>query len=116
MAARRLEFLQATANDIDMRSIGDENRAKLLSNIASTLDLDFNPVKTQEEIASMLQEEAQMAAQAREVELAELQRAAEKEEAEIALKAAETALAYAKAETEKNQEQQKIDQAGAGTE
>ena len=113
MAARRLEFIQATANDFDMKAIGVENRAKLLSNIASTLDLDFDPVKTQEEIAAMLQEEAQMAAQAREVELAELKRVADKEEAEIALKAAETALAYAKAETEKEQKQQELDQGDA---
>jgi hypothetical protein len=98
MAARRLEFLQATTNDIDMRVIGDENRARLLSDIASTLDLEFNPVKTQEQISIMVQEEAQMAAQAREIELAEMDREARKEEAEIALKAAETALAYAKAQ------------------
>jgi hypothetical protein len=116
MAARRLEFLQATANDIDFKVIGEENRAKLLSDIASTLDLDFNPVKTQEQIAEMLQQEAQMAAEQREVELAELQRKAQKEEAETALAAAETALAYAKAETEKDQKQQELEQAGATAE
>jgi len=110
MAARRLEFLQATSNDIDMRAIGDENRAKLLKDIASTLDLDFNPVKSQEQIATMLQEESQMAAQAREVELAEMDRLARKDEAEIALKAAETQLAYAKAKMENDIEQQKVDQ------
>ena len=115
MAARRLEFLQATSNDIDMRVIGDEKRAELLSDIASTLDLDFDPVKTKEQIAEMLQQEAQQAAEAREVELAELDRVARKEEAEIALKAAETALAYAKAEDEKEIEQQKLDQAGNET-
>jgi hypothetical protein len=114
MAARRLEFLQATANDIDFKVVGEENRAKLLSDIASTLDLDFNPVKSQEQIAQMIQDEAQMAQQAREVELAELQRQAQKDEAEIALKAAETALAYAKAENENNLEQQKLDQNAGG--
>jgi hypothetical protein len=112
MAARRLEFLQATANDIDFKVIGEENRARLLSDIASTLDLDFNPVKSQEQISEMIQQEAQMAQQQREVELAELQRQAQKDEAEIALKAAETALNYAKAESESKIEQQKVAQQG----
>lgn len=110
MAARRLEFLQATANDIDMRAIGEENRAKLLQDIASTLDLDFSVTKTQEQIAAMLQEEAQMAAQIREVELAEKDRLARKDEAEIALKAAETALAYAKAQMDDENEKAKLNE------
>ena len=113
MAQRRLEFLQATANDIDFKVIGAENRASLLREIASTLDLDSNPVQTKDQISQLIQQEAQEAAQARELELATLQREAQKDEAEMALKAAETALAYAKAETEKEQNQQKLNQEGA---
>jgi hypothetical protein len=114
MAQRRLEFLQATTNDLDFKVIGAENRANLLREIATTLDLDSNPVQTKEQISAMIQQDAQEAAQRREVELAELQREAEKDEAEMALKAAETALAYAKAETEKEQNQQKLDQEAGG--
>ena len=102
MAARRLEFLQATANDLDFKVIGPENRAKLLDDIASTLDLDFDVTKTQEQIAEMIQQDAALAAEQRQVELAEMQRLAQKEEAEIALKAAETALKYAQASAEQD--------------
>jgi hypothetical protein len=116
MAQRRLEFLQATTNDLDFKVIGAENRANLLREIASTLDLDSNPVQTRDQISEMIQRDAQAAAEAREVELAELSREAAKDEAEMALKAAETALAYAKANTEANQNQQKLDQEAQGGE
>lgn len=116
MAQRRMEFIQATTNDIDFKVIGMENRADLLREIGATLDLDSNPVQTKDQISQLIQQDAQQAAQAREVELAELQRAAQKDEAEIALKAAETALKYAQAETAKEQKQQELDQAGAANE
>jgi hypothetical protein len=113
MAARRLEFLQATTNDIDFKVVGEENRARLLRDIASTLDLDFDPVKTQEQIEAMIQQEAQQAAEQRNVALAEMQREAQKDEAEIALKAAETALKYAEAQAKQNLEQEKLSQGEA---
>jgi hypothetical protein len=116
MAQRRMEFIQATTNDIDFKVIGMENRADLLREIGATLDLDSNPVQTKEQISELIQQDAQEAAQIREVELATLEREAQKDEADMALKAAETALAYAKAETAKDQEQQKIDQAGGAGE
>lgn len=108
MASRRLEFLQATTNDIDFKLMSHEGRADMLRDIASTLDMDSSPVKTREQIAEMIQQDAQAAAEQRQVELAELQRKAQMEEAELALKAAEIALKQAEAEEKNALEREKL--------
>lgn len=115
MSQRRMEFLQATMNDIDFKIVGEENRAKLLREIGVSLDLDFDVVKTTKQIADMIASDAQAAQEQRQLELAELERQAQKEEAEIALEAAKAATERAKVEGNLENDRAKIEQAGVET-
>ena len=79
---RRNEFLQATANPIDMQIIGMEGRAEVLRQTVKTLDMNADkvvpPVAVLKERAAMQQaQQAQQAAQQQQVD----QQGADKEDA-----------------------------------
>jgi hypothetical protein len=60
---RRIEFLQATMNPIDMQIIGPKGRATVLRGVAEDLNFDGEEiVPSDQEIQAMLQEQAQAAA------------------------------------------------------
>jgi len=59
---RQLEFLQLTANPIDMEILGQEGRANVLRNVASNLGLDHeNILPDADELADSLAQQAQAA-------------------------------------------------------
>ena len=63
--SRQLEFLQITANPIDMQIVGPKGRAALLRSVSSTLGLDGQAiVPSEEEIDKQTQQAQQMAAMA----------------------------------------------------
>lgn len=60
--ARQLEFLQITANPIDAQLVGPKGRAAVLRSVAQTIGLDGEKiVPSDEELAAMQQQMAQMA-------------------------------------------------------
>jgi hypothetical protein len=63
--SRQLEFLQITANPVDMQIVGPKGRAALLRSVSSTLGLDGQAiVPSDEEIDKRTQQAEQMAAMA----------------------------------------------------
>jgi hypothetical protein len=63
--SRQLEFLQITANPVDMQIVGPKGRAALLRSVSSTLGLDGQAiVPSDEEIDKKTQQAEQMAAMA----------------------------------------------------
>ena len=98
MASKRMEFLQATNNDVDLRLIGLENRANVLRATGQSLEIEGQTVvKTREEIRDMVASEegqaAQLGQQAAQLEQAKMQ-------AETQKLVAETELARARAQVE----------------
>lgn len=112
MAARRMEFLQATANPLDFKLMDEEGRAAILREIAVSLELEADPVKTRDAIRNMIRQEAQAAQQARQAELDQMDREARLQEAEIAVKAAEAALKDRQARDKIDLEREKLAQSG----
>ena len=54
---RQLEFLQATANPIDMDIIGKQGRASVLRGVSSNLGLGDDVVPSEEDIASQMRQQ-----------------------------------------------------------
>lgn len=64
LADRRLQFLQATANEMDFKVMGPKGRARLLSAAAEPLALLGEPlVQTEDTLEQQLEQEQQMEAQ-----------------------------------------------------
>lgn len=61
--ARQLEFLQTTANPIDMQIIGPKGRAAILRNVAQTIGMPGEEIVPSEDTLEAQQKQAQMAAQ-----------------------------------------------------
>lgn len=62
--ARQLEFLQTTANPIDMQIIGPKGRAAVLRSVATTLGMPGEEIVPSEETLDTQQKQAQVAAKA----------------------------------------------------
>jgi hypothetical protein len=62
MRARQLEFLQLTANPIDLQIIGPKGRAAVLRSVSSTIGLDGDEIVPNEEQLDQQQQMAQNAA------------------------------------------------------
>lgn len=62
--SRQLEFLQITANPMDMAIIGPKGRAEVLRTVAGTLGMPGEDIVPSEEVLTKQQQEAQQQAQA----------------------------------------------------
>lgn len=64
MRARQIEFLQVTANPLDMQIIGPKGRANVLRSVSSTIGMDGDDiVPSQQEMDEQQQQAKQLAAQ-----------------------------------------------------
>ena len=61
--ARQLEFLQITANPVDMQIVGPKGRATVLRSVASDIGLPGEEIVPSEEQLNQMQQQAAMAAQ-----------------------------------------------------
>jgi hypothetical protein len=61
LQARRNEFLQATANPVDMQIVGPQGRAYLLREVAESLQMDTDKIVPTTEVISFKQEQIQAA-------------------------------------------------------
>lgn len=61
--ARQMEFLQITANPVDLQIIGPKGRASVLRAVASTIGLDGDAIVPPDEIMDMQQQASEAAAQ-----------------------------------------------------
>jgi len=61
--ARQLEFLQITANPVDMQIVGPKGRAAILRNVASTIGMDGEEIVPSEEALDQMQQQAASMAQ-----------------------------------------------------
>jgi hypothetical protein len=61
ISLRRNEFLQATANPVDLQIVGMEGRAYLLREVAKTLQMDTDKIVKDPEVLKFEAEQAQMA-------------------------------------------------------
>ena len=62
--ARQLEFLQATANPIDMQIVGPKGRAAVLRSVSSNMGMDGDEIVPSEDALNQMQQQAAQAAQA----------------------------------------------------
>ena len=62
--ARQLEFLQITANPVDMQIIGPKGRANILRSVSSDIGMDGQAIVPSEEDLDKMQAQAAQAAQA----------------------------------------------------
>jgi hypothetical protein len=98
MSSRRMEFLNVTNNDLDIPLIGKQNRANLLREVGSTLEIEGkNIVKTPEEIRDLVRDQESQEAQEAE-RMAQLEQ--ERGQAELANITAQAQLRQAQAQRE----------------
>ena len=105
MASRRMEFLNATNNETDLQLVGLENRAHLLRETGSTLEMEGDKVvKSAEEIRDLVRQQesqqAEQSAQMSELEQQQIQAELQKTSAEAQLKQAQAASEQAKIQLE----------------
>jgi hypothetical protein len=84
--ARRNEFLQITANPIDMQLIGLEGRAELLRQMVADMDLDPELVPDRDAIKQKQEQMAQQGPKDPQMAIAQMRLQAEKEKLEMQLR------------------------------